>query len=259
MMFALFTLLLPSTSSAQIELDSNGRVGIGGATPSSTKQLLIESSLDYGLLVDRDGGSATYNYGLYARSQNGGTNKYGVAGVAADTGTKNIGLYGHASGATTNWGVYGYAATASGYAGYFQGNVYVTGSVTQSSDSRLKRDIQPIGAAIKNAVLSLSPRMYRFASTSELESAGIPDVELSMGVHYGVLAQDLLPTELSDLVSTVDLFGSNLDSDKPFSAYTVNYSELIPVLISIVQDQQESIDILTTALIDAGIDVPTGN
>lgn len=46
----------------------------------------------------------------------------GVEGIASGTGGTKIGVYGSASGGTTNW------------AGYFQGNVEVTGTLTKSKD-----------------------------------------------------------------------------------------------------------------------------
>ena len=61
-------------------------------------------------------------------------NAYGVVGNAGGTGTANYGLYGSGSGGTTAYGLY---ATASGattnHAGYFQGNVTITGNLAKGS------------------------------------------------------------------------------------------------------------------------------
>jgi hypothetical protein len=58
---------------------------------------------------------------------------YGVKGVASGTGPNNYGVYGTASGATTaNYAIYG-SASGSGYAGYFSGNLHITGTLSKGS------------------------------------------------------------------------------------------------------------------------------
>src|SRR5205814_299720 len=54
-----------------------------------------------------------------------------------------VGVYGYASG-TGGSAVYGYATGGASWAGYFSGNVYASGSITQNSDLRLKKNVMPI-------------------------------------------------------------------------------------------------------------------
>ncbi len=58
---------------------------------------------------------------------------YGVFGESVGAGPVNYGVYGNASGATgNNYGVYG-TNTGTGYAGYFSGNVHITGTISKGS------------------------------------------------------------------------------------------------------------------------------
>lgn len=67
-------------------------------------------------------GSYIAVYGYNSGSLTSGS-KYGVNGTASGTGTTNYGVYGSASGATTN------------YAGYFNGNVSITGTISKGGGS----------------------------------------------------------------------------------------------------------------------------
>jgi hypothetical protein len=75
--------------------------------------------------------------GVLGNATSDGAYNYGVRGTASGSNVTNYGLRGTASGASsTNYGVY---ATASGgslnYAGYFSGNVHVTGSLSKGGGS----------------------------------------------------------------------------------------------------------------------------
>ncbi|MCB0662604.1 MAG: hypothetical protein KDC24_07685, partial [Saprospiraceae bacterium] len=92
----------------------------------------------YGTGGNLEGG----NYGVKATAQGGSINRpvYGVYGEALGSAGSRYGVYGVANGTAgvnINYGVYG---TTSGlgfgnYAGYFQGNVHVSGTLSKSSGS----------------------------------------------------------------------------------------------------------------------------
>jgi len=77
------------------------------------------------------------NYGVYSKAQYG-TFAYGVYGEAvASSATVGYGVYGksEASGALINYGIYGEASGATtNYAGYFSGNLYVSGNSTTTGN-----------------------------------------------------------------------------------------------------------------------------
>jgi len=74
--------------------------------------------------------------GVYGRCE-GSTwtgSGYGLKGDAVGTGPTNYGVYGSATGAAThNYGVYGTGSGTGAYAGYFSGNVQITGSISKGS------------------------------------------------------------------------------------------------------------------------------
>jgi hypothetical protein len=98
-----------------------------------------------------NGGSTVWNTGAYGYATGSSGFKYGLYGLASgDTGEKR-GVFGETSGAATNYGgyfkatsaaqnntgVYGEASGASifNWAGYFNGNVHVTGSLTLGTEN----------------------------------------------------------------------------------------------------------------------------
>ncbi len=62
-----------------------------------------------------------FRYGVFGRAYGNNGTKYGLYGLAEGAGTTNYGIYATATGATTN------------YAGYFQGNVHVNGTLSKSA------------------------------------------------------------------------------------------------------------------------------
>ncbi|MEQ9103169.1 MAG: tail fiber domain-containing protein [Rhodothermales bacterium] len=204
-------------------------------------------------------GYASYRFALWGKAQGSSTQSYGLHATGTGASNQNFGAYGSATGGSQAYGVYGVASGAStNYAGYFFGNVYATGTVTQLSDSRFKRDITTISSETKSALLELKPLTYRFANVNELAAAGLPRASLADGVHYGLIAQEVQAV-LPDLVSQEILAIPAEDlstQDVPVQTLGVNYSELIPILIAVIQDQQAQIEALQAAVRGAGIDVP---
>lgn len=100
----------------------DGNVGIGGVAPD-----------DWQFYVKQADSIATSSAAIYAANTNNASivleTNSGVVGVAQGTGYKNYGIYGYATGATNNYGIYGDGSgSGTAYAGYFTGNVYITGS-----------------------------------------------------------------------------------------------------------------------------------
>jgi hypothetical protein len=140
-----------------------------------------------------------------------GTNGSGTSGVASGAG-------GHAIDGVCN----GACATGNGYAGYFTGDVHVTGSASVASlltpsDERGKTHIEdaPYGLA---QLLRLRPVTYR-----RKESAG------EGGTQVGLLAQEVQAV-MPELVRADGSGALSLDA-----------LALLPVAIKAVQEQQRTI------------------
>ncbi|MFL0354735.1 tail fiber domain-containing protein [Xanthomarina sp. GH4-25] len=100
------------------------------------------------------------------------------------------------------------------------GNVLVNGSVVHSSDIRLKNNIESIPYGL-DQVLQLQPKAYNWIAKPDQENKSL-----------GLIAQDV-QSVIKEIVHTAD------DENKTLS---VSYTELIPVLIKAIQEQQEVID-----------------
>ncbi|WP_460220218.1 tail fiber domain-containing protein [Psychroserpens sp. MEBiC05023] len=99
------------------------------------------------------------------------------------------------------------------------GNVYINGSLAHSSDRRLKKDIKDLPYGL-NEVLQLEPKAYFWKDKPEQKQASL-----------GLIAQDVEKV-IANIVHT------NNDDDKTLS---LSYSELIPVLINAIKEQQKII------------------
>jgi hypothetical protein len=176
------------------------------------------------------------------------TRCYGVIGSATSTpNTAGVGVYGIG----TYAGVYGEAANSNAFAGVFLGGVVINGGTiahevvpalnnsydlgTASnrwrliysinnlvvSDLRLKKDVTELEPGLAE-ILDLKPVSY-----------GLRDGE-DERTHLGLIAQDVkavLPQVVYDG-----------EGDDP---YSLSYTELIPVLIKAIQEQQAEIDVLS--------------
>ncbi len=235
--------LLPIIAQAQIDLTSTGHVTLNkgltvngysaiGTTPSPTYKLRINmsggASVLYGVRSESAGGRGSItNYGLYAKATSSGYTNYGV--------------YGTASGGAINW------------AGYFNGNVYTTGTY-QSSDERFKKNITPIEAGdMLSKIGSLTPVRYQFLSDAELRAERLPLLNAKEGNHIGLIAQqveELFPEFVMDVAHPLDNDSGDEVNDNPEIVITkaINYQELTVALLAAVQALKAEVETLKTQL-----------
>ncbi len=211
---------------------SFANVGVGGAATSPT------DSLNAGVLATADS-SAYASVALIATSEGitATALNAGVIAFAAGSSEKNVA--GHFEANDTigiNYGVYGQAQTTTGsYAGYFNGNVHATGSVTWSSDGRLKNNIQDIdSASALESLLRLQPKTYQYRAED------FPAFSLPRGMQYGLLAEEVeqvFPALVTDVIQPekLDKYGRKLSPREEYKG--LNYVGLIPVLISALKEE----------------------
>ena len=201
--------VLQSTNTSTANMDRPAVYGISKPTPAYGIGVQGEGSYK-GVLAIGTGATSTYN-------------RYGVYAVA--------------SGATVNYGIWASAPTSSGsYAGYFNGNLRYTGSLTGPSDKKLKKNILPMGPTLEK-VAKLQPKTF-VMRTDEFPGLGLPS-----GPQMGLIAQDV-DTVFPDLVSTSTVPTSSERNSPPITYEGVNYIGLIPVLIKAIQEQQTQITAL---------------
>jgi len=242
-------------------IDANGEVGIGTTTPAYALHVKdngdrtaffenINGSLNnigahgqcnaapgHGIGVLGTGG----NIGLEGEATVAGAGqRFGVIGNASGGDVENYGIRASASGGTYAYGIFAYTSGAcTNWAGYFAGNVY--GTTYTSSDRKLKNNIQPLQNAI-SIVNQLNPTFYSF-KTNEYKQMNLPE-----GMHYGLIAdevQRVLPGIVKKAVQPEqhennDIHGKKISDPVEFN--TVNYTEIIPILVGAVKEQQDIIN-----------------
>jgi hypothetical protein len=266
--------------SAQIQIAETGNVAIGDTLSSDIKLFvntpdshgtgiysLVESRKMNTIAISGEAhGAIDTQIAVMGRSTNYLYNTgraFGVMGIAGNRKAGyNYGVFGGLEGNRNGAGIFGTASTAlipqmnGKYAGYFFGDVYITGTLTAAetttmSDARYKSNIQPVNTTALAKISALNPVQYTMLSgeaialansemsdTTSISTITISDDELARinKIHYGLLAQEV--KELYPELVHEDAAG----------VMSINYIELIPLLIQAVQDLSEQVKTLSNAL-----------
>ena len=229
---------------------ANGSLGTGVSGYGASTGV-YGASASTGVWGNSSSGTGVYGvsssyYGVYGYTSTGyagvfGTgNHNGVVGTTAsgtDSGVfgKNTGAGIGAAGISVSGnGVYG--ASTSGYAGFFQGNVYVTGNVTcvkcnQTSDARYKQNIRTLPNAL-DTILALRGVSYDWRQNE------FPQMKFDKTRQLGFIAQE------------VEKVVPELVSKDSKGMRSVAYTGVIPILVEAIKDQQQQIE-ASKAQIDA--------
>ena len=106
------------------------------------------------------------------------------------------------------------------------GNVRVGGAIVHASDRRLKKDIEDLSYGLKELLL-LQPKQYNWKNR-----------KLAKYKSFGFIAQEVREI-MPELV---------LESDNVNQTLSVNYTEIIPILLNAIQEQQQEIEKLKVEL-----------
>ena len=188
----------------------------------TTERLIIESNYNGGqeCMYIKSNGSMETTGSIKTAGLAIGTSSY-LAGCITMSG--NIYLSGDISPNAANVGQIGYS-TVPFNRGYMQNGVVTT------SDGRLKSSVSlPYGL---HEIMQIEPIAYKWKTQSDLADT---DPE-KHHIYYGVDARQIHD---SNILPELCYAGDTL---------TINYSELIPVLINAVKEQQKQIEELQTAL-----------
>ena len=198
----------------------------------------VTSEDNLGVELDISNSSTSSNKGIYANINGASVNNTGLEVNVSGGSSSNIGMIVNA---TT-------AAELNGNV-YVNGDLNYSGALNNTSDRNLKENIQPLMNGIET-IMKLNPTTYNFRGDGEYKG-----LSLSKGLHYGLIAQEVeevLPSLVKDNTHTylesAEGTGPNNPDEKTeikvMDYKTMNYTELIPVLIKAVQEQQEEIEVL---------------
>ncbi|MEJ2187540.1 MAG: tail fiber domain-containing protein, partial [Gemmatimonadota bacterium] len=174
------------------------------------------------------GGIASFAAGWYVTAPSRYSTAFGNSTTAQAYNSFVIGRYNVVSGTTGSWvsteplfiagNGGGPSATSNALTLYKNGNLTIAGTLTQSSDARLKEDMEPLEGTLAK-VMRLTPIRYRFR----------PGTGRPGGEEIGLTAQQVQPL-FPELVKQ--------DADGYLS---LSYANLSAVLVKAVQEQQAEI------------------
>ncbi len=191
--------------------------------------------------------STMQNYGYHVQviGTSNGINTGGEIRVQSTNSGSNFGLNVSCYDGANNYGVYSSVLGTSGtnppsgpnYAGYFNGDVYISGSYGPS-DVNMKTNVQDYDSSLY-VISLLEPKTFEYTD------ANYQGMSLPNGHQYGLIAQEVeqvLPNIVSDNVhpAQYDTTGAMIYPEYQFKG--VDYQALIPILLGGVKEQQEIID-----------------
>lgn len=204
----------------------NGRVGIGTETPTSPLQVIGEVKIgnvaipNIGTLSLKDG--VIYMEGTHTTLT--------VAGTIERTSASNMEV-------GCSWLPNVNAGGNLGSSSKRWATVYATNGTINTSDGRLKENIQSIKYGLKE-VMAMKPVSYNWK-----------EVNMDKSTKLGFIAQDLQPL-INEIVEDEEVtFDENRKIQRIKSEFLgVSYTEIIPVLVKAIQEQQSIIDYLKSDL-----------
>ena len=235
-----------------------GRVGIGSSVTQAGFALTINpASAGSGIYINDPGGG---NLALGTKSGNTGE---GLRMNISSTSNPNAAIRGHTDGngfgvlaeatgpfgfgieaySSQSFGVWGGTGNSNSYAAYFSGNVFCSGSYV-GSDQNLKQNIQDYSGGM-NVINQLHPKQFQYRHDGYFELMNLPK-----GDHCGLIAQDVeqvLPdlvkdTRFEPAKATPLSESGDLQNSEAVNFKALNYTELIPIMIKALQEQQQEIE-----------------
>lgn len=109
---------------------------------------------------------------------------------------------------------------------YIASDLYVNGSIYNPSDATLKKDIQPLDREKIDKLMNINPTSFKFKT------------DIRRKEHYGFIAQDF------------EKVYPELVKNSEMGYKTINYIELIPILVSKIQDMDKEIKELNNKILE---------
>ena len=246
----------PENTSAQVSVISNSEdlafscvnnsgVGLFSSGTTYGSQSVVNdniSSLGIGA-YNRAVGLSGFRYGNYSYASTSNGPNIATYGYSTSQSGYNNGVRGFAVGEGSSFtaGVYGGISGIgpNDFAGYFAGNVQITGSLLIGSDRRLKENIKD-EANVLDRLMKVRPATYLYKQEGKFAEMNLAD-----GQQHGFIAQELEEVFPEMVKQSAFVFGMNGTPEEIEKAEqeqmefkTVTYQAMIPVLTKGIQEQQ---------------------
>ena len=205
-----------------------------------------------------------FNYGVYGQASKSEYANIAIGGYATNgitTTGNNFGVVALSTSTTsgTNYGIYSEAKNGGiNYAGFFNGDVTITGSLTNPSDIKLKSNIKQLNNVLP-LIRQLNPVEYDYKKELSGKKLNLPENH-----QYGFIAQEI-QTILPELVSNQKInlasrgSGENINENKinnnsisneTLEFIGVNYISVIPILVQGLKEQDSKINELESVIME---------
>lgn len=255
------------TLNAQLNVYSSGKVGVMTPAEFRYAKLAIgdKEDTEYSLfdfnLFSRNTATGSSNYyigfnsDVYPATVKNSGRAIGVRGIAGSTTNGyNYGVLGSVQGTQNGAGIYGTTTNVLGlyvpgrYAGYFDGDTRVVGSLTATSfitpsDIRLKENVVAFDdaksgntiARVKNlSVISYNYKSHEYEDLDTASATTLKQRQLD-GKPYKERHVGLIAQELREVFPELVTEGQD-------GYLSVNYTEMVPILLRCIQELKEQID-----------------
>lgn len=239
----------------------------------------IKGSNDYLLYIMRNDSvqPSHSNYGIYVNNKNTiyHASPYGISAHTSSPHGNSVGVYGHAtsdqqqavglrgkasSNASKSAAIMGVAETGSTsvngtYAGYFIGDVMITGTATgtflNSSDIRLKEDVKNLEEReedVLSNINSLSLISYKYKQREGAQSQDVEEDEFEEDAKMPLSSENpvMKKTHFGLIAQELQQIYPELVYEQPDGYLSVNYTELIPVLMQAIKELNNKVDELSS-------------
>lgn len=205
-----------------------GNMGMGTFSQNYNAQLYVEEFGEDQIAVSANNNSVTNatRWGVYSIAQGSGSGvRYGVVGQAFTSTGAKYGVLGTAS------------SSGGGYAVYASGNLAYTGTITDVSDRKFKKNIAEFTAL--DRVMQLQPKTF------EMKKEDFKRMNLAEGKRFGFIAQELqeiFPELVHRQVDATPFQQGDSLAVEQIDYLGVEYISMVPILTQAMQEQQKMIE-----------------
>ncbi|MGB3466889.1 MAG: tail fiber domain-containing protein [Cyclobacteriaceae bacterium] len=153
------------------------------------------------------------------------------------------------SSTSTTYGVFAQASgnNSNTWAGYFSGDVYISGALTVASDRKFKENVSELDKReVVSKLMKLTPSSYNYKSDENMI--------FTQGMQYGFIAQDvekIFPDLVRDVRQPVyrgkdELGRPQMVEGEAIEFKSINYLGMVPILTKAIQEHEATISTYET-------------